>query len=235
MGAKMTFTPSTLYQALFHNFGEQNWWPVDQTYHDKQNSDPRFEIMVGAILTQNTSWKNVERALQKLKEKQVLSAEKLMTLPDEDLKILIQPSGFFNQKADRLKQMTLHIQKHYDNDFSKMFSQKLLTLRHELLNLSGIGPETADSILLYAGNYPIFVVDAYTKRICHRLPISVKHDSYDGIQHIFQTNLCNVHPPKQIVAIYQQFHALLVLLAKQYCKKKPACEGCPLKEKCDYS
>ena len=128
----------------------------------------------------------------------------------------------------------MYLYEHYANDLSKMFSQKLPTLRYELLNLSGIGPETADSILLYAGNYPIFIVDAYTKRICLRLPISIEHDSYDGIQHFFQTNLCNVYPQQHMVVIYQQFHALIVALAKQYCKRKPACESCPVKEKCDY-
>ena len=230
----MTYTPSTLYSELLTYFGEQNWWPVDQTYHDKQKSDPRFEIMVGAILTQNTAWGNVERALQNLKEQQVLSLEKLISVPERDLKALIQPSGFFNQKVDRLKRLITHLHQQYDNDLSIMFSQKLPALRHELLSLQGIGPETADSILLYAGNHPIFVVDAYTKRICHRLPIRIKHNSYDGIQHIFQKDLRNSYPEQQITAIYQQFHALIVELAKQYCKRKPACDRCPIKERCSY-
>lgn len=193
----MMISPKILYDLLFNNFGYQHWWPVDKKYHQKQNSDPRFEIIVGAILTQNTAWVNVEKALDDLKKHNQLTINAIVHINEENLKILIQPSGFFNQKARRLKLFATYLHKRYQDDISKLFSQDLTEIRNELLTVHGVGPETADSILLYAGNYPTFVVDVYTKRICKRVPINVSNDSYNEIKYFLKTNL-NTQSQKKI-------------------------------------
>ena len=227
-------SPKILYDLLFKTFGYQHWWPIDKNYHQKQKSDPRFEIIVGAILTQNTAWTNVEKALDNLKKHKQLTINAMIYINEENLKILIQPSGFFNQKAQRLKLFVAYLHKNYQDDISKFFSQELTEIRHELLSLQGIGPETADSILLYAGNYPTFVVDVYTKRICKRLPIKVSNDSYDEIKYYFENDLQHAVPKKNLVITYKELHALLVQLAKNNCrKKKPECHTCPLNKLCE--
>ena len=229
----MTISPQKVYTILLESFGPQNWWPVDTKYHQNHQSDPRFEIMVGAILTQNTAWTNVEKALQKLRSHKVLTIHRIVTININSLKTMIQPSGFFNQKAHRLKLFSLYIEKNYEGDLQKFFSREKKEIRHELLSLQGVGPETADSILLYAGDHSIFVVDSYTKRICQRFPFHVASNSYDEIQAFFERELQLTLKQESLVSTYKEFHALVVNLAKQYCwKKKPNCTGCPLTTLC---
>jgi endonuclease III related protein len=223
-----------LYQILFNAFGNQHWWPVDTSYHQEHHSDPRFEIIIGAILTQNTAWTNVEKALENLKKHRTLTIPALLRVEDKNLKTMIQPSGFFNQKAQRLKYIVLYLEKEYAGKLQEFFSQDTFGIRQELLALPGIGPETADSILLYAGNHPVFVVDAYTKRICQRFPVPVSSDSYDDIQHYFEQGFPSDIPEKERITTYKEYHALLVRLAKQHCwKKKPHCSDCPLDTLCE--
>jgi endonuclease-3 related protein len=227
----MVLSPSRLYEVLLLHFGNRHWWPVDIEYHKKNNSDPRFEIMVGAILTQNTAWTNVERALNNLKENSCFTISKMVNVDIEKLKTMIQPSGFFNQKANRLKTLSSYLYNNYGGDLDKFFNRDLHKIREELLSIKGIGPETADSILLYAGNLPVFVIDAYTKRICIRLPLRTESDSYNNLQQFFENEL----PKKNNVQLYKDMHALIVELAKCYCKKKPNCKNCPLKNECEYN
>jgi endonuclease-3 related protein len=227
-------SPKNLYDFLLDIFGHQHWWPVDEQYHENQQSDPRFEIIVGAILTQNTAWTNVEKALDNLKKHKALTLQTMADITEEKLKTMIQPSGFFNQKAQRLKFFASYIEKKYHKDLLNFFSRETSETRHELLSLQGIGPETADSILLYAGNHPVFVVDSYTKRICQRLPLPILNESYDDIQHFFEKELESTIPKKELVSTYKEFHALLVELAKKYCwKKNPNCSPCPLTHLCE--
>jgi endonuclease-3 related protein len=230
----MLLTPVKIYELLLNHFGSRDWWPVDKEYHKNNKSDPRFEVIIGAILTQNTAWGNVEKALINLKTNNILTIRKIVEIKLENLKIIIQPSGFFNQKAKRLKIMTLHIHENYEGDLDKFFKRDMQEIREEMLSLNGIGPETADSILLYAGDHPIFVVDAYTKRICKRLPIKIRGESYDETQQYFEVELHKTSPQKNNVQLYKEFHALIVELAKNYCKKKPKCNNCPLKYHCDF-
>lgn len=226
-------SPKILYDILFNTFGQQYWWPIDRQYHHKQKSDPRFEIIIGAILTQNTAWTNVEKALDNLKRQKALTIQIIAHIDDWTLKTMIQPSGFFNQKAERLKRFTSHIEEKYAGDLQEFFSHDTLEIRKELLSLHGIGPETADSILLYAGNHAVFVVDSYTKRICQRFPFPVDCSSYEDIQLFFENALCITTSKKEMVPIFKEFHALLVKLAKEYCwKNKPHCITCPLTNLC---
>jgi endonuclease III related protein len=228
----MPVTPQQLYVILSKHFGLQQWWPIDHAYHKKNNSDPRFEIMVGAILTQNTAWTNVEKALYNLKKNQVLSVKKIQDVSIDELKKNIQPSGFFNQKALRLKILSELINETYHNSIDDLFKADISQIRTTLLSVRGIGPETADSIILYAGNMPIFVVDAYTTRLTQRLPFRVTRLSYDSIQQFFQQELKQNYTDNELVFIYKQFHALIVECAKQYCKKKPICNNCPVQKFC---
>ncbi len=228
----MSISPDKLYECLHNYFGQQHWWPVDERYHKKNHSDPRFEVMIGAILTQNTAWSNVEKALLLLKKHNALTIQHIADIDENTLKTLIQPSGFFNQKAKRLKNLALYLQKNYECDINVFFRRNLQEIRQELLSLHGIGPETADSILLYAGNLPIFVVDAYTKRLVERLPLNVEEKTYEGTQKYFQENLRKTYTTTDIVPLYKQLHALIVELAKNYCKKIPRCQKCPLNNYC---
>ena len=229
----MKITPQKIYKILLKKFGDLNWWPIDINYHEKNNSDPRFEVIVGAILTQNTAWSNVEKALANLKSKNMLEIKKISDIEIVTLQNLIKPSGFFNQKARRLKNLASYLRDNYNDDLDIFFDGNLYDIREELLSLNGIGPETADSILLYAGNLPIFVVDAYTKRICKRLPLKTEI-SYDEIQRYFEEELNKKYSIDEITQIYNELHALIVVLAKNYCKKKPACDKCPLKKYCEF-
>ena len=229
----MKLTPFTLYKKLIGELGHQNWWPMDRSYHEKNGSDPRFEIIVGAILTQNTAWSNVEKALANLKSKNVLDIEKIVKINIKDLQNMVKPSGFFNQKANRVKNIATYLHNNYNDDLDYFFNRELKDVREELLSLNGIGPETADSILLYAGNMPIFVVDAYTKRICKRLPLNT-NISYDEIQQYFEEDLCKEYSKKERTQVYNELHALIVILAKNQCKTKPECIKCPLKKYCRF-
>lgn len=230
----MKISLETLYYLLKKEYTDLNWWPVDKKYHEKNNSDPRFEIIVGAILTQNTAWSNVEKALSNLKSSNSLNLQSIYKMDIEKLEKLVKQSGFFKQKAKRLKEFSIYLKNSYNGDLDELFNQNLDKIRKELLSLNGIGPETADSILLYAGNKPIFVVDAYTKRICQRIPIDAGK-SYDEIQNYFQKQISNIFSQDQLPKVYGELHALIVMLAKDYCRKKPNCIACPIKQYCDFS
>ena len=227
----MQLTPSIIYKKLYEEFGSRNWWPIDKEYHKRNDSDPRFEMIIGAVLTQNTAWSNVEKALSNLKSKKKLDVKSISEIGINKLRNLIKPSGFYNQKAKRLKNMALYLNENYQGSLDHFFNREFFEIREELLSLYGIGPETADSILLYAGCLPIFVVDAYTKRICERLPLDIKI-SYDEIQQYFEKELSKKYSKKEITQIYNELHALIVYLAKKYCKKKPVCSECPLQKHC---
>jgi endonuclease III related protein len=202
-----------IFRRLYSAFGAQHWWPADTD----------FEVMVGAILTQNTSWLNVEKAIVVLKEKKLLDAKKLYKLPQKNLASLIRSAGFYNIKAKRLKSFLKFFFDHYCGKIKNISAQDLMSLRRQLLQVNGIGPETADSILLYALKKPIFVVDAYTKRILLRHKLIDQEDGYYKVQEIFMRNL------KQDHKHFNEYHALLVKLGKDYCRKqKPKCEICPL-------
>lgn len=203
-----------IYDKLYRHFGPQSWWP----------GDTPFEVIVGAILTQNTNWQNVSRAIDNLKEAKVLTPQKLYSLPIAKLAQLIRPSGYFNIKAKRLKEFLNFLFENYEGNLKKMFGRPLEDLRKEILSVKGIGPETADSILLYAGGLPIFVVDAYTKRIFSRQKLLSEEADYHTVQKIFTENL------KKDVQLFNEYHALIVRLGKDFCKKtKPKCEICPIR------
>ena len=167
------------YRALYRAWGAQHWWPAET----------RFEVIVGAYLTQNTAWTNVERALTNLRGAQALTLEGIRKLTLSRLERLIRPSGYFRQKAKRLKTFVAFLDKKYDGSLDKLFSQPTDNLREELLGLNGVGPETADSILLYAGNHPVFVVDAYTRRVIERHKILTAKADYEDIRELFQRAL----------------------------------------------
>ncbi len=202
-----------IYHKLYHAFGPQHWWPGDSP----------FEIAVGAILTQNTNWANVEKAIENLKTKMVLNSKSIHRMKTERLASLIRPAGYFNIKAGRLKSFINFLMNDYHGSMKKMRNEEMQTLRTKLLNVHGIGPETADSILLYALDKPVFVTDAYTKRALSRHNIVKHDDSYDHIQNLFHSTL------KKDTVLFNEYHALFVKLGKTYCRKKPLCRGCPLK------
>ncbi|MCD6215852.1 MAG: endonuclease III domain-containing protein [Candidatus Aenigmarchaeota archaeon] len=195
-----------VYEILLNRFGPQGWWPV-------YSKNKKYEICIGAILTQNTAWNNVEKALSNLRKDNLLEPKEILRISEKKLKRLIKPAGFFNQKAKRIKR------------FTKFFLDNPDPTREELLAIKGIGPETADSILLYAFNKPEFVIDAYTKRIFSRFGL-IKTQKYSKIKLLFEKRI------KKDVKIYKEYHALIVKLAKEYCRKKPICERCPLKNIC---
>jgi endonuclease-3 related protein len=201
-----------IYKRLYSFYGSQNWWPGDSP----------FEIAIGAILTQNTNWSNVEKAIKNLKEANLLSPEKLHKIPEKKLAGLIRPAGYYNIKTLRVKAFIDFLMKNYSGDMEKMKEESLPTLRKKLLSIHGIGPETADSIILYALNKPVFVVDAYTKRVFSRHGIMDQKASYDDYQRLFYKEL------DEDVKIFNEYHALLVRVAKDFCKSKPKCEECPL-------
>ena len=203
-----------IYQKMFDAFGPRQWWP----------GETPFEVVIGAILTQNTNWSNVEKAIKNLKTAGKLSPEGIYGLSVTDLAELIKPSGFFNVKAKRVKTFINWLFSRYDGNLSRMFARDLQTLRSELLSIKGIGPETADSILLYAGNMPTFVVDAYTHRIFSRHELIPEESTYDDMKSFFEENL-----PKD-VQLFNEYHALLVNIGKMFCKPRKVCEPCPLKD-----
>ncbi|MEE9474626.1 MAG: endonuclease III domain-containing protein [Candidatus Hydrothermarchaeaceae archaeon] len=207
-----------VYNKLESHFGQQHWWPADTA----------FEVVVGAILTQNTSWKNVEKAIENLKDEDVLSPEGIYGVPVERLETLLVPSGFFRVKTARLKSFINFLFEKYGGKLDSLLSLEPAMLRDELLGIKGIGKETADSIILYAADKPAFVVDAYTRRVFERLGMLEKDAAYDEIKQMFEEHL-----PVD-TRIYNGFHALIVKLAKDVCKKRPVCEECPLEGGCDF-
>lgn len=203
-----------IYQSLYAYFGPQHWWPAETP----------FEVIVGAILTQNTNWQNVTRAITNLKQAKAVTPRTLYSLPRKTLARLIRPAGYYNIKTERLKYFLDFLFSRYDGNLTKMFSQDFSALRHQLLSVKGIGPETGDSILLYAGHFPVFVVDAYTKRIFSRHALLRGDADYYTIQNLIMKNL------KRDVQLFNEFHALLVQVGKEFCRKKnPRCRRCPLK------
>lgn len=201
-----------IYTRLVDHFGPQHWWP----------GDTPFEIMLGAVLTQNTSWRNVSKVIEALRQEGLLSFEALEDLPLEVLAEKIRPSGYYNQKARRLKGLFAAIRED-SGSLEDFFKQDTYTLREKLLTVKGIGPETADSITLYAAGKPVFVVDAYTYRILLRHDLIAEDAGYEEIQELFLGKL-----PTE-AQLFNEYHALLVRLAKEYCKKpKPLCDSCPL-------
>ena len=207
-----------IYTRLFAHFGAQHWWP--------QNGGA-FEIIVGAILTQNTAWTNVERALANLRRAKLLAPARLHRVPRARLARLIRPSGYFNLKAKKLHAFTEFLFARHRGSIARLFKLDIETLRDELLAVYGIGPETADSIILYAANKPIFVVDAYTQRVFARLGLSRAHAPYAELQSLFMDHL-----PRD-EKLFNEYHALIVMLGKHICKKtQPRCGVCPLRDFC---
>ncbi len=204
-----------LYRRLLRAYGPQNWWPVDSEYHRRHGSDPREEIVIGAILTQNTSWRNAERAIENLKRAGALSLKGVKKLPAEKLAELVKPAGFFRRKVAYLREVARRLD---PIDVVEKID------REQLLRIRGIGRETADVILLYAGGRPFFVVDSYTKRIVSRV-FGVR-GGYEELRSWFEENL----PPD--VELYREFHALLDEHAKRRCLKNPLCGGCPAEDLC---
>jgi len=201
-----------IYNALHRHFGPQHWWPGDSS----------FEIAVGAVLTQNTNWGNVEKAIQNLKRERCLNAKKLHEMPHSTLATLIRPAGYFNVKAKRLRNFLAFLTNHFKGSIKRMESADTEQLRESLLSVNGIGPETADSILLYALGRPVFVIDAYTKRVLYRHNIISEDATYHEMQELFHGSL------QKNAQLYNEFHALFVMVGKHYCKPKPRCDGCPL-------
>lgn len=214
-----------IFHRLLDHFGPQHWWPVE----DPASETAPFEIAAGAILTQNTNWKNVESALENLKAENLLMPRKIDSLPVDSLSPLIRPAGYFRVKARRLKNYARYLMEGYSGDVALSLVGDLDEKREELLNVNGIGPETADSILLYAGGRPIFVIDAYTKRILARHGIAADDMRYDDYQSIFHDALLG-DDNDSTVWLFNEYHALLVACGKHYCRPKNLrCDICPLK------
>ncbi len=201
-----------MYSILYNAFGPQYWWP----------GETPFEVAVGAILTQNTNWGNVEKAINNLKRNRVFSINTLHKMQNKQLASLIKPAGYFNIKTKRLKAFMNFLVSNYRGSVKKMRTEDMQLLRGRLLSVKGIGPETADSILLYALEKPVFVIDAYTKRIMQRHELVSDKTTYHELQTLFHENL------PQNTRLFNEYHALFVKLGKDYCKTKPKCEGCPL-------
>ena len=208
-----------IYQTLLEHFGSRGWWPADS----------RLEVIFGAVLTQAVAWKNVTRAIGNLKSAHLIDITAILNINEEDLAQYIKPALYHRQKARKLKALMTFIATEYNGDLDLMFTEPLPLLRKKLLAVWGIGPETADSILLYAGDKTIFVVDTYTKRIFYRLGMVDENISYQEMQEYLQH-----HVPSDSY-IYNEYHALLVGLGANYCKKsRPLCNQCPLLKFCKY-
>jgi endonuclease-3 related protein len=201
-----------MFDLLLEYFGPQHWWP----------GDTDLEILIGAVLTQNTNWNNVEKAIYNLKTANLISLCELHSIPISALADMIRPAGYYNVKAKRLKNLINFIADKYKLDISLLQEEDTMTIRKGLLSVNGIGPETADSILLYVVNRPVFVIDAYTHRIMSRHGMIADQVTYQELQDLFQDNL------SEDTALYNEFHALMVKTGKEYCKKRPYCEECPL-------
>ncbi len=201
-----------LYDRLWQAFGPQGWWP----------GETPFEVAVGAILTQNTNWGNVARAIAALKDRDLLEPQALHDLPEAELARLIRPAGYYNLKARRVKNFLALLQGRYQGSMEVMAGDDLEDLRRRLLEVKGIGPETADSILLYALNKPTFVVDAYTFRVLSRHQLASESYTYEELQRLFMDHLA------ADLGLYQEYHALLVRVGKELCRPQPRCEACLL-------
>ena len=201
------------FDLMLERYGPQHWWP----------GETKLEIVVGAVLTQNTAWKNVELAIENLREAQVLSLAAINQILIEELQELIRPAGYFRLKSRRLKNLTSFIEDKFGS-LEDMFQLDQMELRERLLSVNGIGPETADSILLYAGEYPTFVIDAYTHRIAKRHGWIEYEADYHALKSFFEERL----PADE--KLFNEFHALIVRVGKDHCRKQPKCEQCPLAE-----
>ena len=209
-------SPLQVYKILSTAYGDCDWWPAKTP----------FEVVIGAILTQNTNWNNVEKAIANLRNADVLTSSAIIKIKREELEQLIRPSGFFRQKAERLQLFCNYLHQHHHGSLEKLLQRDMTLVRDELLSLKGIGPETADSILLYAGQRPSFVIDSYTMRLFKRLGVLSGNEKYQQVRELFMTEL-----PEQVI-LYNQYHALIVNHCKQFCRKQPKCSGCPLQDNC---
>jgi len=227
-------TIKKIYYSLYSHFGKQHWWPVTKDreiipkYHKniKINEKQKLEICFGAILTQNTNWKNVEKAIVQLNKNQLINIKKIIKINNKGLAEIIKSSGYHNQKAKKLKNFCSFLIDNYNGNLNLFFKNNIKRLREELLSINGIGPETADSMILYAAKKPVFVIDAYTKRIMNR--IGYKEETYDDLQKLFMYNL------ELNEKLFNEYHALLVELGKNICKTKPLCDKCPINKMCSY-
>jgi len=201
-----------IHDLLLAAYGAQGWWPGSGC----------FETVVGAILTQNTNWANVEKAINKLKAANALDADKLYNMDQDTLAQLIRPAGYYNIKAGRLKNFLNWLYEKYDGNLDALANMSVYSLREELLSVKGIGRETADSILLYAFDKPVFVIDTYTARVFIRHGLIEQEADYEQLRDLFESNL------PQDTKLYNEFHALIVQVGKKHCKPKPKCQGCPL-------
>lgn len=204
------------YGRLYSAYGPQHWWPAETS----------FEVIVGAVLTQSAAWTNVEKALANLKAAGALSPEGLRRLSEQDLAQLIRPSGYFNAKARKLKAFAGLLFDRFGGDLDSLLAAQAEELRPLLMSTHGVGPETADSILLYAAGYPVFVVDAYTRRLFSRLGVRAERDTYEGWQRLFTEALAADAP------LFNEYHALIVEHGKRRCRRRPLCRGCPLLDVC---
>ena len=207
-----------IYQRLMACYGPQYWWPAKEP----------FEVIVGAILTQSAAWGNVEKAIANLKTARALSPRALRQLSASKLATLVHPCGYYNAKALKLKSFALWVGNHYNDDLDKLFANDTDYLHQQLLSIHGIGQETADSIILYAANKPIFVIDAYTRRIITRIGLAPDSNSYAAYQALFMNNL-----PTD-VRLFNEYHALLVCLGKNVCRNRPLCQQCCLNSICQF-
>ncbi len=205
-----------IYDRLLHYYGPQAWWPADST----------FEVLVGAILVQSTAWRNVEHAIANLKSADALSPSAIRDMNPQRLERLIRPSGFFRVKAKRLRSLCEFLGHRYEDDLGRMSEHPTADLRRDLLTVHGIGEETADDILLYALGRPVFVVDAFTRRVFHRLGWSAPDSSYSDLQSMFHNEV------PQEVRVYNEYHALIVRHGNTTCRKRPDCPPCPLLSDC---
>jgi endonuclease-3 related protein len=201
-----------IYRRLFERYGPQHWWPAEEP----------FEVIVGAILTQSAAWTNVEKAVRNLKNAGKLSPGALRRLPEQELAGLIHPCGYYNTKARKLKAFVKWFGDKYNDSLQILFNNDIEKTRHQLLNVYGIGEETADSIILYAGNRPVFVIDAYTRRIISRMGLAPQNDTYSAYQAMFMENL------RIDAGMFNEYHALIVRLGKETCRKQPLCQDCCL-------
>jgi endonuclease-3 related protein len=205
-----------IYRRLYAAYGPQHWWP----------GETPFEVIVGAILTQSAAWANVEKAIANLKAAGALSPEGLARLDEGELAQMVYPAGYFNAKSRKLKAFVALLSRRFDGELERLLAAPVEELRPLLLATHGIGPETADSILLYAAGRPVFVIDAYTRRVFSRLGMTPSRDSYDSWQALFMENL------EADAALFNEYHALIVRHGKEVCRRQPRCEVCPLLEGC---
>jgi len=217
-GGRLSDLLLEVYERLLGHHGPQHWWPAETC----------FEVIIGAILTQAVAWSNVEKAIANLKAAQVLDPAALHALPADELAHLIRPAGYYNAKARKIKAFAAHLREHYQYDLDALLSKEVRILRDELLSIHGIGPETADSIILYAAGQPVFVVDAYTRRLLSRLGLVSNNTDYGGVQATFEDNL-----PHQ-TSLFREYHALIVCHGKSICRRKPFCAACPLLPICTF-